>query len=394
MWHAASYDDVKQGRVTDLYFTRAVEILRGTDQDREVRAEFIAKVLPESWPWAVLAGVEECLRLLEDRPISARGLVEGTVFRPLQPVLEVQGRYTDLAVYETALLGMLCQASGVATKAARFRKLAGDLPLISFGARRVHPAIAPVVERAAYIGGCSGVATVLAAQQLGIEASGTMPHALILLMGSTEAAARAFNAKIDPNAPRIALIDTFNDEKFEAIRVAEALGRDLYALRLDTPASRRGNFRQILEEVRWELDLRGHEHVRLFVSGGLSEEAVEVLMGVADGFGVGTEISAAPVVDFSMDIVEIEGEPLAKRGKMSGAKSVWRCDGCGDEFLMPLGQRPSHSCGGALTDLLVPLMEQGRVLVELPPARLIRERVLGALTAEEVDPSGHRHFAP
>lgn len=388
-WHAASYEDVKSGRVTDVYFTRAVEVLRGTDKDRVVRAEFIAKALPQGWQWAVLAGVEECLRLLEGCPISARGLVEGSVFRPFQPVFEIEGRYTDLAVYETALLGMLCQASGVATKAARFRKLAGDKPVVSFGARRMHPAIAPVVERAAYIGGCNGVATVLAAERLGIEPSGTMPHALILLMGSTEEAAKAFNEKIDGKVARIALIDTFNDEKFEALKVAEALGKDLYAVRLDTPASRRGNFREILQEVRWELDLRGHDHVRLFVSGGLSETAVEELWELADGFGVGTEISAAPVVDYSMDIVEIEGDPVAKRGKMSGSKSVWRCDGCGDEFLMPRGVRPSHE--HEVRELSAPLMDGGKIVAELPTASVIRERVLVALEGEEAGHEGHGH---
>jgi hypothetical protein len=29
MWHVTSYDDVKRGRVTDVYFQRALETLRG-----------------------------------------------------------------------------------------------------------------------------------------------------------------------------------------------------------------------------------------------------------------------------------------------------------------------------------------------------------------------------
>ena len=94
----------------------------------------------------------------------------------------------------------------------------------------------------------------------------------------------------------------------------------LYAVRLDTPASRRGNFYRIFEEVRWELDLRGFKHVKLFASGGLDEKEVMELKPLVDAFGVGTCISNAPVVDFAMDIMEIEGNPLAKRGKLSGAK--------------------------------------------------------------------------
>src|SRR5690606_27067049 len=125
---------------------------------------------------------------------------------------------------ETAMLGLLCQASGVATKAARIRRLAGDKTVVSFGARRVHPAVAPVIERAAYIGGCDGVSVVMAAELLGEDPTGTTPHALILLMGDTVDAMLAYDRVLPPDVPRIALIDTFQDEKFEAIRVAEALG--------------------------------------------------------------------------------------------------------------------------------------------------------------------------
>jgi nicotinate phosphoribosyltransferase len=179
------------------------------------------------------------------------------------------------------------------------------------------------------------------------------------------------------------LIDTFNDEKFEAVRVAEALGPDLYAIRLDTPASRRGNFREILQEVRWELDLRGFEHVRLFASGGLTESAVESLSDLVDGFGVGTEISAAPVVDFSMDIVEIDGEPIAKRGKMSGSKSMWRCATCGAEFMTPRNHRPEHE-HDTVEDLVQPLLDRGGFVSDLPTPSAIRQRVLDALDGEEL----------
>ena len=108
-----------------------------------------------------------------------------------------------------------------------------------------------------------------------------MPHALILLLGDTVRAVREFDGAVDPKVPRICLIDTLQDEKFEAIRVAEAMERRLSGVRLDTPSSRRGNFRRILREVRWELDLRGHSHVDILVSGGIGEEDVAALCDLA-----------------------------------------------------------------------------------------------------------------
>mgnify|MGYP003694751595 CR=1 FL=1 len=47
------------------------------------------------------------------------------MFAPYEPVVVVEGNYLDWAEYETALLGFLCQASGIATKAARCKRRGG-----------------------------------------------------------------------------------------------------------------------------------------------------------------------------------------------------------------------------------------------------------------------------
>ncbi len=375
--HVATLDDIRAGRVTDVYFARTAQILQAKGMNRHVRAEFFCKKLPHDWPWAVLAGLEECAHVLEGVPVDVRAMPEGTPFRPFEPVLEISGPYLAFGVLETALLGLLCQASGVATAAARCKLLAGERIVLSFGARRLHPVIAPMIERNAFIGGCDGVSVIESAELIDADPTGTMPHALILQFGDTVEAVRAFDEVIAPSVPRVALIDTFQDEKFEAIRVAEALGERLYGVRLDTPASRRGNFRQLLEEVRWELDLRGFKHVRLFVSGGIGEEDVRALRDLVDGFGIGTHIADAPIVDFAMDIMEIDGTAIAKRGKWSGRKQVWRCAACHEDAILPLGEDGTHcGCGGARSPLLQPFIERGRLTASLPHPRALRERTL------------------
>ncbi len=381
-FHIATTEEIKSGRITDVYFERTLEILRAKGVRKRVRAEFIAKEFPRGYEWAVLAGIEECAALLNGMPVTVRAMEEGTVFRAYQPVLEIEGEYTAFCVYETALLGLLCQASGVATRAARCKHAAGERKVISFGARRMHPALAPLIERNAYVGGCDGVAVVKSAELLEEEASGTMPHALIIVLGSTREALRAFHEVIDPKVKRVALVDTFGDEKFETLGAAEELGEALFAVRLDTPGSRRGNFLKILEEVRWELDLRGHGHVRLFVSGGIDEYKILPLNPVVDAYGVGTAISNAPVIDFSMDIVEVEGKPLAKRGKQSGSKRVLRCDRCRSDRVIPRGEEPASGgcpCGGTYRDLLLPFVERGKIVRDLPKAKAIRAYVLEQL---------------
>ena len=375
-FHQADTEDILSGRTADVYFERTLEVLRENEINPVVRAEFAVKNLPDGMPWAVFAGLEEVFALLLGRDLNLRGFREGSFIRSNIPIFEIEGRYQEFAQFETAILGLVCQASGVATKAARVRRAAGDKPLISFGARRMHPAVAPVVERSAFIGGCDGVSVIKSAELLGADPTGTMPHSLILLVGDTVEATRLFDEAIDPDVPRISLIDTFQDEKFEAVRVAEALGDKLNGIRLDTPGSRRGDFAQIIREVRWELDLRGYTEVQIVVSGGLDEHTVRKLHPLVDAFGVGTSIAGAGTVDFSMDIVEIEGESVAKRGKASGAKEVWRDGGTLQDEMLPLGVVPSDT---SLAPQLVPLLTGGDLVDELPEPEGIRAFVLEQL---------------
>jgi nicotinate phosphoribosyltransferase len=378
--HTTSWREIRAGKVTDIYFERTKEILEAKGIDRHVRAEFTAGGLPRGWPWAVLAGVEECVEVVKSLPIEVRMMKEGTLFGPQQPVMEISGKYLEFGPYETTLLGLICQASGIATMAARCKKAASDKEVISFGARRMHPTMAPLIERNAYIGGCDGVSVALGAELIGKEPVGTMPHALILIMGDTVTATKAFDEVIEPHVRRVSLIDTFNDEKAEALNVARELGDRLYAVRLDTPGSRRGDFLEIMREVRWELDLRGYSNVKILVSGGIDEKNIEQYNQMADAYGVGTAISNAPVIDFSMDIVEIEGKPLAKRGKMSGSKRVFRCRECFNTKICPVQKRAGRcACGGSEEDILLPFVARGDLQYDLPTAAQIRDFVLEQL---------------
>jgi nicotinate phosphoribosyltransferase len=382
MFHTANPDDILNGKITDVYFERTLRILKAKNVNPVVKAEFIAKSLPENYNWAIFAGLEEALYLLKNLPVKVRAMKEGTIFYPYEPVMEIEGRYQDFCVYETAILGLICQASGVATKAARFKKLAGERPVISFGARRMHPMLAPMIERNAYVGGCDGVAVVKSGEIIGEDPMGTMPHALIICMGSTVDAIKAYDEVLEPKFKRVALIDTFLDEKFECLNVAEAMGERLFAVRFDTPGSRRGNFYRILEECRWELDLRGYKDIKFYVSGGIKEEDIPVLNPVVDGYGIGTSISNAPVIDYAMDIMEVEGKPIAKRGKWSGSKRVLRCERCNKGKIVPyIDGVYNCDCNGVFSDILVPVLDNGKYLIPMSSHKEIRNFVLKQLSS-------------
>jgi nicotinate phosphoribosyltransferase len=317
-------ETIREGRATDAYFERTVETLEHAEKNPSVVAEVTADQF-STGNFEVFAGIADAARLLAGRSIDVDALREGQLFDG-GPVLSIEGPYLAFARLETALLGFLSQASGMATNALCARRAAPDSSLLSFGARHVHPSIAAVVERSALVGGFDGFSHVAAGELLDREASGTMPHALVIAFGkgNQEQAWKSFDEAVADSVPRITLCDTYSDEVDEVLRAADALGEDLDSVRIDTTSSRRGDIRHILREVRWELDARGREDVEVFVSGGLDPNSLVELRDVAAGFGVGGYVSNADPVDFALDIVEIDGEPAAKRGKLSGKKQVYR----------------------------------------------------------------------
>ncbi len=379
--YTADHQRIKEGTATDIYFLRTKEILKQANAAGiRVVAEAHSYKLPNSWSWGIFTGVEEVAWLLEGVDVNVYAMEEGTLFRAVEPLLTIEGCYSEFATYESSLLGMLRHYSSVSTKTARIKQKAMDRTVLFFGIRSVHPAITPMMDRAAYIGGCDAVSGTIGAEMLGKKPVGTMPHALILTLGDQRKAWKAFDEVMPSEVPRIMLCDTLMDERMESLLAAETLGDRLYGVRLDTPSSRRGNMREIVREVRWALDMIGRRDVKIIVSGGVDEKQIEELRDLVDGFGVGTSIAFPPSIDISLDIVEVEGKPLAKRGKLPGRKQVWRCSNMHDaltSFYSKLEKCPV--CGSDVKPLLTPLIQNGKLVRRMPSPDEIRERVLNQL---------------
>jgi nicotinate phosphoribosyltransferase len=312
-------DVILTGDTSDVYFVRTVEILKKEGIDPTATME----VFPSRA--GILCGMEEVKALLKkvlpegNREVWA--LSEGEHFQRKEVVLRITAPYQSYGIYETVYLGMLAHCSGWATAAKECVDTAQGIPIISFGARHVHPLIAGTMDYAAIIGGCVGCSSVSGAKLAGIQPAGTIPHALIIIMGDTATATKAFNKHMPPEVPRIALVDTFKDEPEESIIVAQALKGKLEGVRLDTPGERGRVTADLVKETRARLDLAGFTEVKIFVSGGLDPERIRYFLNEGapvDFFGVGSYISGARPIDFTADIHDIEGKPIAKRGRIPG----------------------------------------------------------------------------
>ena len=315
------------GDTADVYLQRTLTILRNEGVNPTVTMEFrpqrdglfcgirevralLAKVLPESG--------SEVWALDEGEPVEAR-----------EVALRIKAPYGSFGLYETTICGILASCSGWAMAARECVEAAKGIPVVALGARHVHPNVAANIDYASVVGGCASCSTILGARLSGITPTGNMPHTLPLLLGDTIRAAQSFDRHMPQEVPRVALVDTFKDEAEEALAVAGALRERLRGIRLDTPAERGGVTADLVKEVRLRLDLVGFRHVEIFVSGGFTPDRIRQFDeegAPVNGFGVGSYISSASPNDFTADIHEIDGKPIAKRGRTPGITPSPRLD--------------------------------------------------------------------
>ncbi len=312
-------DWVLSGETTDIYFRRAQQVLEAEGLNPICTFEFFPSRA------GVLCGLDEALQLIQgivppdEREVWA--LDEGAAIERKEVVMRVRAPYRPFGLYETPLLGILSHCTGWATAARECVAAADGIPVVSFGARHVHPLVSGRMEYSAVAAGCVGCASIDGAALAGVPPTGTMPHALILVMGDTLKTAEAFDRAQGPEVPRIVLVDTFKDEAEESLRVARAMKERLTGVRLDTPWERGRVTAELVKEIRARLDMEGFESVRLIVSGGLDPERIRYFIeneAPVDSFGVGGYISNAGPINFTADIHEVDGKAIAKRGRIPG----------------------------------------------------------------------------
>ncbi len=382
---SATYEEILAGQASDVYFERSLSAASRVKHEAHVVAEVTLSGPLD--PWVNFSGLNEVMSLLLGKGVDVYSIPEGTIIGPRDmvgnpvPFMRIEGNYDDFGEFETSILGFICQSTGISTYSTKIREILGKTPFFSFGIRRMHPAISPMIDRAAYVGGADGVSGILGGKLIGQKPVGTMPHALSLIFGDDKAWEMTVKAA-GKEGVKTVLIDTFMDEKFAAIKAA-TMFPDLDYIRLDTPSSRRGNFANIVREVRWELDLRGFNHVKIMVSGGLKLENLQELKAAgAESFGIGTSIASAHPYDFAMDIVELNGSPLTKRGKHSGRKNLLRCSSCRSTLSVPSSKSSSTCrCGGKMENILVKMLDGGKLVGPYDNPDAIRARALGELEA-------------
>ena len=260
---------------------------------------------------------------------NIRGYVEGEIFFPHSPVVQVETTFAEACILETYLLSILNYDSAVASAASRMTAAAGHRPCIEMGSRRAHERAAVSAARAAAIAGFTATSNLEAGKRYGLHTLGTSAHAFTLLYDSER---EAFEAQLQSLGARTTLLaDTYDVEN--AVRLGvELAGEELGGVRLDS-----GDLVASAQRVRELLDSLGNHNTKITVTSDLDEYAIASLAAApVDSYGVGTRLvtgSGAPTSAMVYKLVERENtagelEPVAKTsaGKRSlgGAKQAAR----------------------------------------------------------------------
>jgi nicotinate phosphoribosyltransferase len=408
-------DEQKQENMsmfTDLYELTMCASYLDNGRDELATFDLFVRRLPENRGYLLFTGLEQVLHYLENIKFTDAHLFylkkqgfshefieyledfeftgdvwaipEGTVAFPCEPLIRVTAPIIEAQLIETFLLNSVNLQTMIATKASRVVQAAQGKPVVEFGLRREQGIDAGMkVARASYIAGCQGTSNVLAGMTYDIPVFGTMAHSFIMSFDKELEAFRAF-AKTFPNKSTL-LIDTYNDlagaENAAVVaKELEAKGTRLAGVRLDS-----GDLAEISKKVRQLLDEKGLGYVTIFASGDLDEYRIEELLrngAKIDAFGVGTRMGTSadrPYVDVIYKLCETQGEngefsPIMKlsEGKITlpGRKQVYRTKDTEGNFSKDVLALADEKLKA--DPLLIPVMEDGKIVYELPTLNEVR----------------------
>ena len=309
------------GTYTDQYQLTMGQVYFNKGEANEIAVfDYFFRKLPFNGGFAVFAGLESLLELLEDFKFTAedleflktqgfsseylnylkefrfRGKIysvqEGDVVFPGAPVIRVEASIIEAQIIETLLLNILNFQTLIATKAARMALQAKGRTLIDFGLRRAQGFGGYHASRAAIIGGFEATSNTRAGRDFGFSVSGTMGHSFIQSYENELEAFRDFAEAHPKNT--ILLVDTYDTLKSglpNAIQVGQEMekrGHKLKGIRLDS-----GDLAYLARKSRVMLDEAGLDYVKISVSNQLDEHLIKSLLdqeAPIDIFGVGTSL--------------------------------------------------------------------------------------------------------
>jgi nicotinate phosphoribosyltransferase len=334
-------EKIRDGYYSDAYFNHTKALLEAESRHPHVLMQVFQR--QES----VLGGVDEAVAVLKQgagrrepggrwtsgfKELAVRALHEGDELTPWETVMTIEGDYSLFAHLETVYLGCMARRTLIMRNVHEVVEAARGKPILYFPARHDHWLVQTGDGWAAHVAGAIGVSTDAQASWWGGRGVGTVPHGLIAAYsGDTVEASRVFAKRFAADMNVTVLVDFVNDSVATALEVAEALGGDLWGVRLDTSDkladeslqrlhgddAPKGVAPELVQLTRRALDDAGFRDVKIVVSGGFTADRIRAFEaeGIAvDAYGVGSSLIRG-ANDFTADVVMVDGKPCAKVGR-------------------------------------------------------------------------------
>jgi nicotinate phosphoribosyltransferase len=334
-------EKIRDGYYSDAYFNHTKSLLEDDDHHPRVVMQVFQR------KQSVLGGIDEAIAVLKQcsghrgpdgrwvnafKELEVCALYEGDEISPWETVMTIEGDYSLFAHLETVYLGCLARRTLIMRNVHEVVEAANGKPILYFPARHDHWLVQTGDGWAAHVAGAIGVSTDAQASWWGGRGVGTVPHGLIAAYGGdTARAAAKFADRFAHEMNVTVLVDFVNDSVKTAIEAADALGGDLWGVRLDTSdrladyaLQRRhgedaptGVHPELVRLVRAARDAHGCSKVKIVVSGGFTAERIRAFEAEdvpVDAYGVGSSLIRGSN-DFTADVVMVEGRPGGKVGR-------------------------------------------------------------------------------
>lgn len=349
MLDSPSVEEIIAGDVTDHCCTLSLEVLRnlGLGQ-RIVTLEAHVRRFPPGVERGIFYGLRDALAILGDRPVKVWSLEPGSVFHVGEPVLVIEGAAEDVAIVRPALTGVLTFGSSIVSRAEEFVRAAAGKPVFFFGLRKLHPAHVRQYLECAWVAGMEINATSQSAGIIaGLALQDCQEHFTNLVADDPAASWAAFIDLPESSGRIFIVLDNSDDPVVEVRQAVEKFGPRLSGVLIDTDSSRRGNFVSIISEVAWHLRLMGRGDVKLCITGNVTPSLVSATTSEVASYGVGLSVLDAPLFDFSIQVVAVDGRPRSKLGVKPGKKAGFKCSACGKCIIALFDEEP-QCCGKSM----------------------------------------------
>ncbi len=325
---------IKDYWYTAAYFIKTTKIIEQHCPEKIVTMQFFQRKNN-----VVLCGIDEVIALIQTfatnpKSLKVEALNDGDIIQAGEPVLKITGHYQDFGFLESLIDGVLSRRSAVATNVYHTVMCAKPTPVFFMGDRQDAYTNQQGDGYSAYVGGIAAQCTYAHGEWWGKEGGGTMPHALIQIMGGDTTKACIAYADTYPNEKITALVDFHNDCIKDSLLCAEALKDRLGAVRVDTSDSITDHYFDDKKELydgkkingcnpyliialRKALDDAGYKHVKIVVSSGFDIDKINWFKqenAPVDSYGVGSSLLKINV-GYTGDLVILDGKKLAKEGR-------------------------------------------------------------------------------